>query len=97
MPLVLLVCSQRFIHASQALHDPGVCILASHLRNYRDRMLPLALVFFIAAALAAAIGYTRVMGVTLAPARALFFIFLVCTLIALIGEAMRDRHSQRIR
>lgn len=52
-------------------------------------MLPLALVLFIAAALAAAIGYTTVMGVTLAPARVLFFIFLVGTLIALIGAAMR--------
>jgi uncharacterized membrane protein YtjA (UPF0391 family) len=60
-------------------------------------MLPLALVFFIASALAAAIGYTTVMGVILAPARALFFIFLVCTLMTLIGAAMRGRHSQRIR
>jgi uncharacterized membrane protein YtjA (UPF0391 family) len=60
-----------------------------------NRMLPLALAFFVAASLAAAIGYTTVIGVILESARVLFFIFLVCTLMALIGAASRGRHSHR--
>jgi uncharacterized membrane protein YtjA (UPF0391 family) len=54
-------------------------------------MLPLALTFLAAAALAAVLGYTAAGGVTFAPARVLFFIFLAFTLVALLGAALRGR------
>jgi len=54
-------------------------------------MLSWALTFFVVAIIAAVLGFTSVAGAAAGIAKVLFFIFLVLTLVALIGGALRGR------
>jgi uncharacterized membrane protein YtjA (UPF0391 family) len=54
-------------------------------------MLSWALTFFVVAIIAAVLGFTSIAGAAAGIAKILFFIFLVLTLVALIGGALRGR------
>jgi uncharacterized membrane protein YtjA (UPF0391 family) len=54
-------------------------------------MLSWALTFFVAAIIAAVLGFTTVAGAAAGITKILFFIFLVLTLVALVAGALRGR------
>ena len=54
-------------------------------------MLSWALTFFVVAIIAAVLGFTSIAGAAAGIAKILFFIFLVLTLAALVGGALRGR------
>jgi uncharacterized membrane protein YtjA (UPF0391 family) len=54
-------------------------------------MLSWALTFFVVAIIAAVLGFTSIAGAAAGIAKILFFIFLVLTLVALVGGALRGR------
>jgi uncharacterized membrane protein YtjA (UPF0391 family) len=55
------------------------------------QMLSWALTFFVVAIIAAVLGFTSIAGAAAGIAKILFFIFLVLTLVALVGGALRGR------
>jgi len=54
-------------------------------------MLSWALTFFVVAIIAAVLGFTSIAGAAAGIAKILFFVFLVLTLVALVGGALRGR------
>jgi uncharacterized membrane protein YtjA (UPF0391 family) len=54
-------------------------------------MLSWALTFFVVAIIAAVLGFTSIAGAAAGIAKICFFIFLVLTLVALVGGALRGR------
>ena len=57
-------------------------------------MLSWALTFFVVAIIAAVLGFTSIAGAAAGIAKILFFIFLVLSLVALVGGALRGRPPQ---
>lgn len=54
-------------------------------------MLTWPMTFFITAVVCAVLGFTDIAGSAAGVAKVFFFIFLVLTLVALVGDAFRDR------
>jgi uncharacterized membrane protein YtjA (UPF0391 family) len=59
--------------------------------DWRFLMLSWALTFFVVAIIAAVLGFSTIAGAAAGIAKILFFIFLLLTLVALVGGALRGR------